>query len=276
MPVIPEHLSNSSPFSRQAFRKMWAGSDVDKAVMPRAELALLIQQQRRQLQRQQHQLEAQQEEVLKLRAELQMAKKRKREEQDPQTVAYMPGTCLSPVLGLQPSKTRSFPTQTVVIWVPGGYTYFFKPMYPTGVSPSGPHQFKLQSKDIMETHTPNLVVCTMWGPDLVLEQKITHNHHSSQPPASRSKFPAFCLSSYLEGLCLSSSASPNTSVWRCLRCRRFRVFFRLAVGYVDDDLPKTLHLQVGRMVCRVYRGEKSQLKLYHFLKWWSLRWMMMF
>ena len=86
-----------------------------------------------------------------------------------------------------------------------------------------------------------------------------------------------CPSSYLEGLCLSSSASPTTSVWRCRpRWLRFRVFFRVAVGYVDDDLPKTLHLQVGRMVCRVYRGEKSQLKLYHFLKWWSLRWMMMF
>ncbi len=31
----------------------------------------------------------------------------------------VPGTCLSPILGLQPSKTRSFPIKTGVIWVPG-------------------------------------------------------------------------------------------------------------------------------------------------------------
>ena len=33
----------------------------------------------------------------------------------------LPGTCLSPVLRLQPSKTRSFPIKTGVIWVPGRY-----------------------------------------------------------------------------------------------------------------------------------------------------------
>ena len=32
---------------------------------------------------------------------------------------YIPGTCLSPILGLQPSKTRSFPIKTGVVWVPG-------------------------------------------------------------------------------------------------------------------------------------------------------------
>ena len=31
----------------------------------------------------------------------------------------LPGTCLSSILGLQPSKTRSFPIKTRVIWVPG-------------------------------------------------------------------------------------------------------------------------------------------------------------
>ena len=34
---------------------------------------------------------------------------------------YIPETCLSPVLGLQPSKTRSFPIKSGVIWVPGVY-----------------------------------------------------------------------------------------------------------------------------------------------------------
>ena len=33
----------------------------------------------------------------------------------------LPGTCLSPVLRLQPSKTRSFPIKTGVIWVPARY-----------------------------------------------------------------------------------------------------------------------------------------------------------
>ena len=31
----------------------------------------------------------------------------------------IPGTCLSPILGLQPSKTKPFPIKTGVIWVPG-------------------------------------------------------------------------------------------------------------------------------------------------------------
>ena len=31
----------------------------------------------------------------------------------------IPGTCLSPILGLQPSKTRSFPMKIEVIWVAG-------------------------------------------------------------------------------------------------------------------------------------------------------------
>ena len=73
---------------------MWAGSRVDKAAMPRRELELLIQHQKRELQRQQHRLEAQQhrlealqEENLKLRAELQSAKKRKREGPDAATAA---------------------------------------------------------------------------------------------------------------------------------------------------------------------------------------------
>ena len=34
---------------------------------------------------------------------------------------YIPGTCLSSILRLKPSKTRSFPTKTRVIWVPGIY-----------------------------------------------------------------------------------------------------------------------------------------------------------
>eukprot|EP00434_Breviolum_minutum_P027752 symbB.v1.2.024548.t1/scaffold2329.1/size82184/2 len=61
---------------------MWAGADVDRAVMPRGELLLLIQQQRRQLKRQKQELEAQQQEVDTLLSELEVAKKRKREEQD--------------------------------------------------------------------------------------------------------------------------------------------------------------------------------------------------
>ena len=31
----------------------------------------------------------------------------------------IPGTCLSSIFGFQPSKTRSFPIKTRVIWVPG-------------------------------------------------------------------------------------------------------------------------------------------------------------
>ena len=32
---------------------------------------------------------------------------------------YLPGTCLSSILGLQPPKRRPFPIKTGVIWVPG-------------------------------------------------------------------------------------------------------------------------------------------------------------
>ena len=36
---------------------------------------------------------------------------------------YIPGTYLSSIFGLQPSKTRPFPIKTRVIWVPGIYIY---------------------------------------------------------------------------------------------------------------------------------------------------------
>ena len=36
---------------------------------------------------------------------------------------YIPGTCLSSILGFEPSKTRSFPIKTGVIWVPCAYMY---------------------------------------------------------------------------------------------------------------------------------------------------------
>ena len=32
---------------------------------------------------------------------------------------HIPGTCLFSILGVGPSKTRSFPVKTKVIWVPG-------------------------------------------------------------------------------------------------------------------------------------------------------------
>ena len=41
-------------------------------------------------------------------------------------IIYTPGTCLSSIFGLQPSKTRSFPIKTGVIWVPGIYIYMPK------------------------------------------------------------------------------------------------------------------------------------------------------
>ena len=34
---------------------------------------------------------------------------------------YIPGTCLSSILGFEPSKRRPFPFKTRVIWVPGYY-----------------------------------------------------------------------------------------------------------------------------------------------------------
>ena len=39
---------------------------------------------------------------------------------------YIPGTCLSSILVVEPSKTRSFPIKTRVIWVPGIYIYIYK------------------------------------------------------------------------------------------------------------------------------------------------------
>ena len=36
---------------------------------------------------------------------------------------YTPGTSLSSILVIEPSKTRSFPIKTRVIWVPGKYIY---------------------------------------------------------------------------------------------------------------------------------------------------------
>ena len=38
---------------------------------------------------------------------------------------YIPGTCLSSILVVEPFKTRSFPIKTRVIWVPG-YIYIYK------------------------------------------------------------------------------------------------------------------------------------------------------
>ena len=45
------------PKPKQGYRKMWAGANVDRAVRPRGELLLLIEQQRHQLQRQKRELE---------------------------------------------------------------------------------------------------------------------------------------------------------------------------------------------------------------------------
>ena len=73
---------------------MWAGANVDKAVRPRGELLLLIEQQKHELQRQkreldgkqqevdrqQQKLEAKQEEIDRLVAELKELEKRKREQ----------------------------------------------------------------------------------------------------------------------------------------------------------------------------------------------------
>ena len=36
---------------------------------------------------------------------------------------YIPGTCLSSILGVEPSKTRPFSSKTRVIWVPGIHIY---------------------------------------------------------------------------------------------------------------------------------------------------------
>ena len=39
---------------------------------------------------------------------------------------FVPGTCLSSILVVETSKTRSFPIKTRVIWVPGIYIYNYK------------------------------------------------------------------------------------------------------------------------------------------------------
>ena len=36
---------------------------------------------------------------------------------------YIPGTCLSSILGFEPSKRRPFPFKTRFIWVPGIFIY---------------------------------------------------------------------------------------------------------------------------------------------------------
>jgi len=82
------------PKPKQGYRNMWAGANVDRAVRPRGELLLLIEQQRHQLQRQKRELEtkqqevdrqkqeleAKQQEVDRLVAEVEVLKKRKREQ----------------------------------------------------------------------------------------------------------------------------------------------------------------------------------------------------
>ena len=68
------------PKVKQGYRNMWAGANVDRAVRPRGELLLLIEQQRHQLQRQKRDLEAKQQEVDRLVAEVEVLKKRKREQ----------------------------------------------------------------------------------------------------------------------------------------------------------------------------------------------------
>ena len=50
---------------------------------------------------------------------------------------YTPGTCLSSILGFEPSKRRPFPFKTRVIWVPGIYIYIYmKPPAKTYSSPN--------------------------------------------------------------------------------------------------------------------------------------------
>ena len=41
-------------------------------------------------------------------------------------IFYLPGTCLSSILGFEPSKRRPFPFKTTVIWVPGIYTVIYR------------------------------------------------------------------------------------------------------------------------------------------------------
>ena len=52
---------------------------------------------------------------------------------------YTPGTCLSSILGFEPSKRRPFPFKTRVIWVPGIYIYIH--MKPPAKKYSSPNCF---------------------------------------------------------------------------------------------------------------------------------------
>ena len=42
---------------------------------------------------------------------------------------YIPGTCLSSILVVEPFKRRPFPNKTRVIWVPGVYIYIYIAFY---------------------------------------------------------------------------------------------------------------------------------------------------
>ena len=89
---------------------MWAGANVDKAVRPRGELLLLINQQKHEIQRQQRKLERKQQEIDQqqqdldaskkeidhLVAELNELKKRKREDQGSNNIASSQWTWREP------------------------------------------------------------------------------------------------------------------------------------------------------------------------------------
>ena len=47
----------------------------------------------------------------------------------PRVYIYIPGTCLSSILVVEPFKTMSFPIKTRVIWVPGMYIHYFDCIY---------------------------------------------------------------------------------------------------------------------------------------------------
>ena len=146
---------------------------------------------------------------------------------------------------------------------------------------------------------------------LELEHKITHNHHSSHSDErifskgllNHQLFGCFrkwwypqiihfnrdfhykpsilgsplfletpiCPSSYLEGLCLSSSASPNTSVWRCRpRCLRFRAFFRLAVGFRGWWFARNVTCYKWGGWFAGFTGEKSHLNFFTIFQYGGL------
>ena len=67
-------------------KNMWSGGAVDRAVMPQGELLLLIEQQKRQIKQQEKEIETQKQELQKLRSQLEATGKRKREEQDTETL----------------------------------------------------------------------------------------------------------------------------------------------------------------------------------------------